>query len=42
MPTDRVDPTPEMVAFYQRRTNEHIDRVSNCLGLLAKVTGYGE
>ena len=28
-------PTPEMVAFYQRRTKEHIERVRRCLALLA-------
>jgi Family of unknown function (DUF5662) len=42
MPTDRVEPTPAMVAFYERRTNEHIERVRKCLALLAEITAYGE
>ncbi len=42
MPTDQVEPTPEMVAFYERRTNEHIERVRKCLALLAQATGYDE
>jgi hypothetical protein len=42
MQTERSEPTPEMYAFYVRRTNEHIERVRRCLSLLAKVTGYGE
>ena len=29
-----------MVAFYERRTNEHIERVRKCLELLATVIGY--
>lgn len=40
MQTDRTEPTPEMMAFYERRTNEHIERVRRCLTLLAQVTGY--
>jgi hypothetical protein len=40
MQTDRIEPTPEMVAFYERRTREHIDRVRRCLALLAEVTDY--
>jgi hypothetical protein len=36
------EPTPEMFVFYERRTNEHIERVRRCLALLAKVTGYEE
>ena len=31
-----------MLAFYERRTNEHIERVRRCLTLMAKVTDYGE
>ena len=31
-----------MVAFYERRTNDHIARVSNCLHLLAGETEYGD
>ena len=42
MPTDPVEPTPEMLAFYERRTDEHIGRVRRCLALLAGVTVYGE
>jgi hypothetical protein len=42
METDRVEPTPEMLAFYERRTNEHIERVRRCLTLLAEVTDHGE
>jgi len=40
MRTDRIEPTPEMVAFYERRTREHIDRVRRCLALLTKVTDF--
>jgi hypothetical protein len=36
------DPTPEMVAFYQRRTNEHIDRVRRCLAIMASATEHTE
>ena len=42
MQTDRIEPTPEMLALYERRTNEHIERVRRCLTLLAEVTDYGE
>jgi hypothetical protein len=42
MQTDPIEPTPEMVAFYERRTREHIERVRRCLALLARVTDYGE
>jgi hypothetical protein len=38
----QIEPTPEMVAFYERRTNGHIERVRKCLTLLAEVTEYGE
>jgi hypothetical protein len=38
MVTDRVEPTAEMLAFSERRTNEHIERVRRCLTLLAAVT----
>src|SRR5262245_55441976 len=37
-----IEPTPEMLAFYERRTSEHIERVRRCLTLLARVTDYGE
>ena len=39
---DIDQPTPEMVAFYERRTNEHIECVRRCLTLLTRVTGHGE
>jgi len=42
MQIDRNEPTPEMIAFYERRTNEHIERVRRCLMLLAEVTDYSE
>src|SRR5262245_58118540 len=42
MPTDRAEPTPEMVAFYERRTAEHIDRVRRCLELLAGVSEHAD
>src|SRR5262245_7532106 len=42
MSADQLVPTPEMVAFYERRTREHIERVGRCLALLARVTDYGE
>jgi len=42
MQTDRIEPTPEMLAFYEGRTNEHIEQVRRCLTLMAKVTDYGE
>jgi hypothetical protein len=34
-------PTPEMVAFYEERTQAHIERVRRCLALLAEVTPFG-
>jgi hypothetical protein len=42
MQTDRSEPTPAMLAFFERRTNEHIERVRRCLTLLAKVVDHGE
>ena len=30
-------PTPEMIAFYERRTQEHIERVRRCLAVMAEV-----
>ena len=42
MHTDEIEPTPEMLAFFERRTAEHIERVRRCLMLLADVTGRGE
>ena len=35
------EPTPEMVAFYERRTREHIARVCRCLELMAAATSLG-
>lgn len=32
------EPTPEMIAFYERRTREHIDRVRRCLHIMASLT----
>jgi hypothetical protein len=37
-----IEPTPEMVAFSERRTREHIERVARCLALLARVREHGE
>ena len=31
-----------MVAFYERRTEEHIERVRRCLTVIASVTEYGD
>ena len=42
MQSDQVEPTPEMIEFYERRTNEHIERVRRCLMLLAEITDYSE
>lgn len=42
MQADRIEPTPEMLAFYERRTSEHIERVRRCMALLAPVTNYDE
>lgn len=36
------EPTAEMVAFYERRTREHIERVRHCLALMAAATQYGD
>jgi hypothetical protein len=40
MRTDPSDPTLEMLAFFERRTNEHIERVRNCLTLLADGSAH--
>lgn len=37
-----TEPTPEMIAFYERYTHEHIERVRRCLTLLASVMECGE
>jgi hypothetical protein len=42
MPNDLAEPTPEMLAFYERRLKGHIERVRRCLTLMADVTGHGE
>jgi hypothetical protein len=42
MQTDCTEPTPEMVAFYECRTREHVERVRRCLALLGPVTGHGD
>jgi hypothetical protein len=36
-----IEPTPQMIAFSERRTTEHIERVRRCLTLLAAVTDHG-
>ena len=36
------EPTPEMIAFYERRTREHIERVRKCLNVMASATEYGD
>jgi hypothetical protein len=36
-----AEPSSEMVAFFDRRTKAHIQRVQTCLALLAAVTEYG-
>jgi hypothetical protein len=38
----KFEPTPEMCAFYEHRTKEHIERVRKCLALMAAVTEYDE
>ena len=35
------DPSQEIVSFFVRRTNEHIDRVRRCLALMASVSEHG-
>jgi hypothetical protein len=42
MATDPNEPTPEMIAFFERRTNDHVERVRRCLALMAEVTDHGE
>ena len=41
MQPELLEPTPQMLAFYEHRTKEHIERVRRCLALLAEVTDYG-
>src|ERR1700722_11947484 len=40
--TTSPEPAPEMVAYYEQRTYDHIERVGRCLLLMAMVTEYGE
>ena len=42
MQPEPIEPTPEMLAFYERRTNEHIERVRKMLDVVAEGTEYGE
>jgi len=35
-----IDPTPEMIAFFERRTREHIDRVYHNLTILVGLPDY--
>jgi hypothetical protein len=42
MQPERIEPTPEKLAFYERRTSEHVERVRRCLALMARATDYGE
>jgi len=42
MHTEQIEPTPEMIAFFERRTREHIERVRRCLALMAPVTKNGQ
>jgi hypothetical protein len=39
---ESVEPTSQMIAFYEQRTHEHIARVARCLELLAAATPHGE
>ena len=34
------EPTPAMIAFFERRTEEHIERVRQCLAVMASVTEF--
>lgn len=36
------EPTPEMVTFFERRTNEHIERVRRGLALMASATPHAD
>lgn len=35
-----TEPTAKMIAFYELRTQEHIDRVRRCLNVMATVTEH--
>lgn len=39
---DGPEPTPEMVAFFERRTREHIERVRRCLLAMAEISQHGD
>jgi hypothetical protein len=41
MASSDSEPTPAMIAFYERRTREHIERVGKCLLAIEQVTVYG-
>ena len=36
------EPTPEMIAFFEQRTHEHIERVRHCLSVMASVSEYAD
>lgn len=36
------EPTKEMIAYYDKRTNAHIERVRRCLYLIASATDFKE
>jgi hypothetical protein len=36
------DPTPKMVALFERQTAEHIQRVRRCLLIMAEATEHGD
>ena len=36
------EPTPEMIAFYEHRTNEHIERVRRCLSVMAAAMEHAD
>ncbi len=37
-----IQPTAKMIAFYECRTQEHIDRVRRCLNVMAAVAEHAE
>lgn len=42
MTQDNMQPTPAMVAYYERRTTEHIERVRKNLHAIADATDYAD
>ncbi len=40
MANSAVTPSPEMEAYYEKRTHEHIERVRQCLFLLGDFGGF--